>query len=448
MELALHFYVGAAPGRLALTLALVLMVWAAPGHAQAQAPAPRTLVLTHANLVDGRSEVVRRDVTIVVRGTDIAEVLSSPSASPPDSAFVLDVAGGWVMPGLIDSHVHVSHEGRASTEKALRRALLGGVTTVRDMGGDARRLAGLARDAWLGEIDAPDIVYAAVFAGETFFTDPRVVDVTRGAVPGEAAWARAVSPSTDLVQAVLLAKGAGASAVKIYTDLPPAELVRVTTAAHAQGLRAWSHATVFPSRPSDAVAAGIDVLSHSSMLQWQLAKEVPPRFGPHRNVPPLAAAGARSPALAALFAEMKRRGTILDATLFVGAEMVATTTDSARKQYWVGTQAFAVAATRAAHAAGVKVSAGTDDLIGELAELPNLHEELRLLVECGFSPMQALTAVTRVSAEAAGVDDRVGTVEPGRRANLLVLAADPTENIANTKTIRFVVKAGRLFVRQ
>ena len=341
---------------LAGTLAVALVAFAVPALAQGDAPAaPKVLVLTHASLIDGRSDAVRRDVTIVIRGADIAEVLASTPANLPDSAFVLDVAGAWVIPGLVDSHVHISHDTRAVTEEALGRALRGGVTTVRDMGGDARRLAGLKRDAWLGEIDAPDIVYSAVFAGETFFTDPRVVDVTRGEVPGEVAWARAVRPSTDVVKAVLEAKGSGASAVKIYTDLPPAELVRVAAAAHAQGLKVWSHATVFPSRPSDAVAAGIDVLSHASMLQWQLTKDVPPRFGPHRNVTPLAASEAGSPALAKLFAEMKRHGTILDATLFVGQEMVAMTADSARRRYWVGTQAFAVAATRAAHAAGVRI---------------------------------------------------------------------------------------------
>ncbi len=434
-------------------LAATLAVAAAPNLARpARAADPpratRVLVLEHARLIDGRSDAVRPGMTVIVKGDEIAAVFAGPPRSVPDSAFVLDLGGAWLMPGLVDSHVHISHDTRRVTEDALARALRGGVTTVRDMGGDARRLAALQRDALLGEIEAPDIVYSAVFAGETFFTDPRVVDVTRGAVPGEVPWARAVRPATDVDEAVLLAKGAGASAVKIYADLPPAEVARVTAAAHRHGLRAWSHATVFPSRPSDAVAAGVDVLSHASMLQWQVLADVPPRFGPHRDVTPLDPAGASSPKLAALVAEMKRRGTILDATLFVGEEMVATAADSARRRYWEGTQAFAVAATRAAHAAGVEVSAGTDDLIGEEDELPHLHEELRLLVSAGFTPMQALQAATRVSAEAAGVLDRVGTIEPGKRANLVVLGADPTARIENSTSIRFVVKAGRLVVRQ
>ncbi len=403
-----------------------------------------TLVLEDVTLVDGVHDTVRPHVTVVVSGADISAVLDAPPAVPPDSAVVLGLSGHWLMPGLLDSHVHISHAPRSESERALARALKSGVTAVRDMGGDARRLAGLARDAKLGDIGSPDIFYSSVFAGPTFFTDPRVVDVSRGAVAGEAPWARAVTPSTDLDAAVLEAKGAGATAVKIYTDLPPAQLARVSAAAHRRGLRVWSHATVFPSRPSDALAAGVDVISHASMLWWQTTRDVPPRYGPHRDGPAPVADSARAGVLRRLYAEMKRRGTILDATLFVGQEMVGAPMDSTHHRFWQGAQAFAIEATRAAHAAGVAVSAGTDDMIGDDSEVANLHEELRLLVGAGFTPMEALQAATRVSAAACGALDRMGTVEPGKRANLLVLSADPTADVANTTHIRFVIKAGKL----
>jgi imidazolonepropionase-like amidohydrolase len=427
---------------------LAAMLLARPTEAAETAAAGRVLVLEHVQLIDGRTNAVRPDMTIVIRGEDIAEVRSTVPADLPDSAFVLDLHGAWLMPGLIDSHVHISHESRSATENALERALRGGVTTVRDMGGDARRLASLRRDAWLGDIIAPDIYYSAVFAGPEFFTDPRVVDVSRGAKIGEAAWARAIRPETDVNKAVLEAKGAGASAIKIYADLAPTDLAHVTTAAHAQGLRVWSHAAVFPSRPSDAVAAGVDVISHASMLYWQTTREVPKAYGPHRNVAPPATDAVNSPALAPLFAEMKRRGTILDATLYVGQLLATTTTDSARKAYWEGFQAFAVAATRVAHASGVRIDSGTDSMIEDGQALPNLHEELRLLVTSGLSPMEALQAATRVGADVLGLGDRLGTVEAGKRANLVVLSADPTARIENSKNIRFVVKAGRLIAIQ
>jgi imidazolonepropionase-like amidohydrolase len=428
---------------------LPLFAFAAPVRTQNATPTATTvLVLEHASLIDGRSDAVRSNVTIVIRGSEIAEVRSTPLPAMPDNSFVLDVAGAWVIPGLVDSHVHVSEDSRKAIEDALERALRGGVTTVRDMAGDARQLAGLQRDALLGAILSPDIVYSALFAGAEFFTDPRAVDVTRGAVPGEVAWARAVRPGTDLMAAALEAKGAGASAVKIYADLPPADLARVAAAAHAQGLRVWSHATVFPSRPSDALAAGVDVISHASLLYWQTTKEVPRAYGPHRDAAPPASGAASSPVLATLYAEMKRRGTILDATLFISKAQAERAADSGRKQYFEAFRDFSAAAVRAAHTAGVQISAGTDDMIDNGKDFPNLHEELRLLVDCGFTPMQAIQAATRVSAEASGLGDRIGTVESGKRANLVVLGADPTTNVSNTTSIRFVIKAGRLVVRQ
>lgn len=423
------------------------------GPARAQevpvAPGPGgPLVLAHVNLVDVRSGSVLPDRTIVVRGADIEAVLVAPPAALPDSAFVLDLSGCWVIPGLIDSHVHVSHEGRAATEDALHRALLGGVTTVRDMGGDARRLASLQRDAWLGEIAAPDVYYSSVFAGPEFFTDPRVVDVTRGRVAGETPWARAIRPATDARAAVLEAKGDGATAIKIYADLAPREVARVTAAAHAAGLRAWSHATIFPSRPSDAVAAGVDVISHASLLFWEGTKTVPETYGRHRDVPPPDTTAPLSPALVPLFASMKRQGTILDATLFVTGEVARQAGDPKRRAAAEAFRAYANQVVRAAHAAGVTIDAGTDDLIADGAALPNLHEELRLLVAAGLSPIDAIRAATRTGAEVLGLGDRLGAIEAGKRANLVVLSADPTADISNTTRIRFVVKGGRLFVRQ
>ena len=80
----------------------------APAWAQTPPAAAMTLVLEHARLIDGRSDVVRADTTIVIRGSDIVEVRLAPLPSIPEGAFVLDVAGAWVIPGLVDSHVHIS----------------------------------------------------------------------------------------------------------------------------------------------------------------------------------------------------------------------------------------------------------------------------------------------------------------------------------------------------
>src|SRR5439155_9632347 len=110
--------------------------------------------------------------------------------------------------GLIDSHVHLATSpNRRYAEALLRRDLYSGVTTVRDMAGDARVLADLSRAALIGEIPAPDIAYAALMAGPAFFKDPRTVDSARGAVAGEVPWVRVVTPATDLALSIAGGKG-------------------------------------------------------------------------------------------------------------------------------------------------------------------------------------------------------------------------------------------------
>jgi imidazolonepropionase-like amidohydrolase len=429
-------------------LILAAAIVAAQGPIEEEEAVPEILVVTGANLIDGVSDEIRSNATIVIEGGEIVDIRSDLPPDLPGDAFVLHLPGHWVMPGLIDAHVHVSHDTREFTEKRLEIALLGGVTAVRDMGGDARRLASLARDALLGEIPSPNIYYSSVFAGPTFFDDPRAVDVTRGSVPGHNAWTRAVEPETDLRKAVDEARGAGATGVKIYTNLSAEDIARTTAAAHAGGLLVWSHVTVFPSRPSDAVSAGVDVISHGSMLQFQITEEVPSAYGPHRDFGPPEPGNADSPILDDLFLSMIEANTILDPTLFVTNEMAEQGPEEERVSMKARHE-FSCAATKRAQEAGVKIAAGTDSMVDEGAEFPNIHEELRLLVECaGFTPSEAIKAVTSVGAETIGAEDRTGSIAIGKQADLVVLAADPTIDIKNSTSIRFVIKDGRLHARQ
>ncbi len=140
-----------------------------------------------------------------------------------------------------------------------------------------------------------------------------------------------------------------------------------------------------------------------------------------------------SPELNTVLDEIVRRGTMLEPTLFV---------------YGDAPERLAVAAaiTRRAHQAGVELTAGTDSIAGTDALIPNLHEELQLLVErAGLTPAEALRAATRNAAEAIGVLDSRGTIEAGKLADLVVLRADPLRDIRNTRQIEMVFKHGKAY---
>jgi imidazolonepropionase-like amidohydrolase len=179
------------------------------------------------------------------------------------------------------------------------------------------------------------------------------------------------------------------------------------------------------------VAAGVDAVSHASLLAWERPGPLPAFSDRSRPEPP----APDSPRIRALLREMARRRTVLDATLFVLAD--------ARP----GVAAWSAAVTRAAWAAGVPVSAGTDSIgVDAPGTLPNIHEELRLLVEqAGLTPLEAITAATLNGARAIGVEERLGTIAPGKAADLVVLSADPTADIRNTREIVWVFRGGRRF---
>jgi len=433
------------PSPLGTVLALLGVVTVSvPGGAVAQRAPEPTLALTHVTLVDGTGAPPQSDRTILVRGDRIAAVFASGTRPLPDSTRVEDLRGRYVIPGLIDAHVHLSGSAPDATgyEELLRWMLLGGVTAVRDMAGDARVLAYLARAAGLDEIAAPDVRYSALMAGPTFFAeDARVAGASEGVMVGAAPWMRAVTSATDPRLAVAEAKGTGATALKLYANLPASLLADLTREAHRAGLLAWAHATVFPTKPSEVVAAGVDVLSHSAYLVWEAAPHVPQDYSV-RAMGDFAHIRPDDPRILAVLDSMKARGAILDATLQVFERTELSRPDGAG----TGIAEWGAAVTRLAHERGVLVDAGTDGMGSPDDTVPNLHREMAsLVVHAGFTPLEAISAATRVAAMAAGLEATHGTVSPGKLADLVVLSADPIRDIANARSIVRVYKHGRAY---
>ena len=370
--------------------------------------------------------------------------------------------GHYAIPGLIDVHQHISiAPSLDAMQRELRRALYGGVTAVRDMAGDARILAFLAREARLGEIPAPDLYFAGLVAGPGFFAGGRMADEALGATPGAVPWMRAVTADTDLAELVAAMRGTGAGGMKIYANLEPVLVRALIVEAHRQGFPIWSHGAVFPTTPLDAVEAGADTLSHVCMIAYQ-TQTPPPASYDYADRPPLdearLLAGAPVPELEALFAAMRARGTLLDTTLWVYRtieRLRAEMTEAAAPDpppflppIYCSSRLAEHLAGQAARA-GVALVAGTDAPGLEADPWPGLFEELVLLRDqARIPPIEMLRAATVNAARALNRSEEMGVIAPGRLANIAFLTADPLARGANLRTVALTVKRGRPYWRR
>jgi len=419
----------------------------------AAAPAYSAEQVLYANvaLIDGTGSAARNGQDILIDGERIVAVGAQGSLdAQATTARRVDLSGRFVIPGLIDSHVHLATPpNRMRAEAILRRQLYGGVTAVRDMADDLRAVGELTRASLVGEIAAPDIYYAALMAGPPFFEDPRVLSVSRGFTPGTAPWMQAINDKTDLRIAVAMARGTSASAIKIYADLPAERVKAITAEAHRQNMMIWAHSATFPARPAEVIAAGADVISHVCYLAYEAQPKMLDAYEDRTPVDEnLLAKTGDDPVVADLYKAMQKHGTILDGTgsLFVKFEAARKADPKAKPLRCSGARTIQL--TQQAWRAGIPISTGTDYVDPAGDAWPEVHRELRYLAnDVGMPPLAVIHSATLVGARAAGRDKEMGSIEPGKLANFVVLTADPLANIDNIERIEMTVKRGREYPR-
>jgi len=405
-------------------------------------------IYRHATLIDPVDLRPRSDVAVIIDGERVAAVLADRdlTRSQINGAQQVDLSGRFLVPGYIDSHQHLATPpDRAEAEARLKRDIYSGITATRDMADDLRQVGDLARAAQVGEIASPDIYYAALMAGPSFFDDPRTSAAALGATPGKVPWMQAIGDGTDLPLAVAMARGTYATAVKIYANLPGRTVAAITREAHRQGMNIWAHGMVFPATPSEVVDAGVDTVSHTCYLAYQAMSTRPDSYQ-HRFPVDASLFEHDNPVLALLFADMRRRGTILDATVHVYREVEAGAKKAGRPP--LCTVALAARLTNQAYRAGVAISTGTDGDTPSGDALPSLFDEFALLGgPAGMKTGDVLRAATLTGARAAGQEKDMGSIEPGKLANMVVLSANPLADVRNLRSIVMTVKRGRQYAR-
>ena len=405
--------------------------------AASAAAASNQVVYSGATLIDGTTAAPRANMAIVVEGERIKAIVPANPLTADADAKIHDMRGMYVMPGMIDSHVHFATDpNRVYAEAALKRNVYGGVTGVRDMAGDARELASLSRAALLNNIPSPDIYYSALVAGPSFFKDPRTVAAARGMQPGQVPWLYSVDDQTDIALTIAQARGTGASGLKIYANLPGHLVAKLVAEGKRQNFPVWSHLQVYPASPYDSL--GATAISHVCMIARHVREADKAQYG-HSGEPSYAGLTAADPGISKYIAALAQSGSLLDATLSVYAPK-----DRPSCQI-----ELAGDIARAAHKAGVRIIAGTDTDGQRDDPYPIVDHELeRLVKHAGLSPSEAIMAATSNAAIAVGKQGEIGTLEPGKFANMVFLKKDPLQDIRNLRSVSLTIKRGKPFARE
>jgi imidazolonepropionase-like amidohydrolase len=436
------------PPRLA-TVLLALAAGLAVRTAVAAAEPPGSILYRGATVIDVRTGKELPGYAILTSGERIVRVAPEAAIDAPADARVVDMRGTWAIPGLINTHVHLATPpNRPFAEAMMKRDIYGGITAVRDMADDLRQLADLTRASLVGEIPGPDIAYAALMAGPSFFEDPRTHEVTAGLVAGQVTWMRAVDETTDLPRAIAEAHGSGATAIKIYANLPGTLVSAITAEAHRQGMKVWAHAAVFPASPRQVIDAGVNAISHVCMLAYQASPQMPDRYSPRPPVDEAKFSGATPLSVSTLYQDMRARGTVLDATLWVYDEMARAHAAHPGGAPPYCSAALAERLTAEAWRAGVIISAGTDGFADTLDPWPALQDELTLLHDgAGLSLLATLQVATLNGAKAMGDEQDLGVLEAGKLADIAFLTRDPLASVEAYKSVTLTVKRGTRFPR-
>ena len=385
---------------------------------------------------------------MVTSGERIVAVVPDNNLTPAQlkGSQVVDLAGKFLLPGFIDSHQHfATPPDRQAAEARLKRDVYSGITATRDMADDLRQMADVTRAARVGDIASPDIYYAALMAGPSFFVDPRTQAIAAGAIAGKVPWEQSVDDKTAMPFAIAQAKGTYATAVKIYANLSGSLVRRITVEAHRQNMKVWAHGMVFPATPFEVVDAGVDTVSHTCYLAYQAMSRRPDSYQ-HRFPLDSFLFEHDNQVMKSLFLDMARRGTILDATVHVYREVEAAAKETRTAP--LCTVELAARLTNQAYRSKVEISTGTDGDTPLSDPWPALFDEFSLLGgPSGMKPMDVIRAATLTGAKAAGQEANMGSIQAGKLANMVVLSADPLANIGNLQSVVMTVKRGRRFER-
>jgi imidazolonepropionase-like amidohydrolase len=398
-------------------------------------------VLRNCNLVDGNGNVLE-DAMVVVEGSKIRQV-SKNNGKIPAGAEVLDMKGYTVLPGMVDSHVHLGGNGEPNRELDMLKELLPMTTLKAYVNAKADLMAGFTTVRTMGDRGFLDIslkkaIERGLVDGPRMKVSGEAISMTGG--HGDRWLAPEVSANgygviadgpDELRKAARYQLKMGADFVKLMAtggvmsegdepgspQLTEEEMRAAVEEAHKVGKKAAAHAQGTEG-VKNAVRAGIDSIEHGIFLDDEA------------------------------IGMMKERGVFLVATLVAPYNIKKYGREAGIPEHAVRKTeeiiGYHVNSFAKAYKAGVKIAMGTD------AATPfNKHgqnvQELELMVNAGVKPMDAVMAATKFGAELLGMSNSIGTLENEKEADMIAVNGDPLKDIALLKNVKFVMKAGRIY---
>jgi imidazolonepropionase-like amidohydrolase len=403
-----------------------------------------TLALTGATLIDGTGAAPVEDAAVVIHKGRIVAAGPRAKVKIPHGAQIVDAQGKTILPGLWDMHAHFEQVEWGPIY------LAAGVTTVRDCGNELEFITAVRDAIAQGRGLGPRLLLAGVVDG----SGPMAIGVERVDTPEQARlW-------TNRYHA------AGFQQMKIYSSVTLENLKAVADEAHHLGMTVTGHVpqglTAYQTVP-----AGEDQINHISYIADIMQPPLPDNAtrAERRNAAANLDVDSAEAKKALTF--LKDHHTVVDPTIALFELFTATTakppasfepginkipqvlaqqlTDVGppNENSEVGEKIFqkSIAIVGALHRSGVPIMAGTDQAVPG----HSLHREIELYVQAGFTPMEAIQAATLVPARVLGLEKETGTVEKGKRADLILINGNPLEDIHNTRNVEYVITNGTMY---
>src|SRR5690349_1559456 len=435
--------------------------------AQHKPPAP--IVITHATVINPGTSSVRTDQTVVITGDHITSVSDAAKFQSPKIARVIDATGQYLIPGLWDMHVHSAFGDwfPGGRDIILPLFIANGVTGVRDMGGDAPVLLEWRKEIADGQTMGPRMIISGAML-DGYLPNSKL------RFPSSIA----ITTPASAVAAVDSLKAQGVDFIKVQSVISHDAYLAAAAEAHKQGLPFVGHVPD-KVRIEEVVEAGQKSIEHLMGIFEGCSTEEDKFIKGEGSLKLLLTTQDQQlcGSLIKLLAQnqtcqvptlaWQRGGTFLDQR-----DLKHQPLDKYVPAYWrdvtwrrftdemmpdllrdplpLRREYFArnLQIVGALHRGGVPFMAGTDTAPGVYI-MPgfSLHDELANFVESGFTPMESLQTATSNPARFLGMESSFGSVEPGKIADLVLLSANPLEDIRNTRKITAVIANGRLFDR-